>query len=67
MGRLVLHTRMGARVMESTAQFGLIDRVAVVTGASDGIGRMLASGLARAGARYYVVYPAHRKIGAGQG
>ena len=41
---------MGARVTESTAQFGLTDRVAVVTGASDGIGRMLASGLARAGA-----------------
>jgi len=41
---------MGTRVTDSTAQFGLINRVAVVTGASDGIGRMLASGLARAGA-----------------
>ena len=32
------------------SQFGLTDRVAVVTGASDGLGRELASGLARAGA-----------------
>ena len=32
------------------SQFGLVDRVAVVTGASDGIGRELASGLASAGA-----------------
>jgi 2-dehydro-3-deoxy-D-gluconate 5-dehydrogenase len=37
-------------VTDLISQFGLFDRVAVVTGASDGIGRELASGLARAGA-----------------
>jgi 2-deoxy-D-gluconate 3-dehydrogenase len=37
-------------VANPISQFGLFDRVAVVTGASDGIGRDLAIGLAHAGA-----------------
>ncbi len=44
------------------SSFGLLDKVAIVTGASQGIGRAIAIGLARAGAHVVLAkYPDKRQ------
>jgi len=52
-----IHPRRRSPVTVDYSAFGLLDKIAVVTGASQGIGRAIALGLARAGA--HVVLAKH--------
>src|SRR5690606_28465037 len=59
-GRGPRHWRndQGIDLMSDYSSFGLTDKVAIVTGASQGIGRALAIGLAQAGAHVVLAkYP----------